>query len=448
MIKSLWIKFLILLFSVVIIALSSALLLRELMVRDFRALLEGEQEDHVYSITADLESSYEKYGTWRAESAQRDAVWALMLGFDTRLLDRDGVVVMDTEHALNALPHNAAQKVQELSMLQPADAAGPFFQYPLFVKGEAIGKLEVRFLQPKREAVFIKRSNLFLFGALGVLGGLAVVLSVVFSGRLTRPLKKLEFAAAAISEGDLSKRVDVSGRDELAGLAEVFNQMAQKLQIQDSLRKKLISNIAHELRTPLTAVQGEIEGMMDGLIPAGRDQLQSLHEEVFRLKKMLEGMEELTRAQASALTLKKRTIEMKPFLENIAERMGRPVRHKGIITTIECEEGLTAHADPDRLSEIVINLVSNALKAVEQGGSVSIAAVHNNTDVVLEVRDTGIGINEEDKPFIFERFYKSFSGGLGLGLAIVRELVHAHGGTIDVRSSYGSGSVFTVRLPA
>ena len=375
MIKSLWIKFLLLLFSVVIIALSSALLLRELMVRDFRALLEGEQEDHVYSITADLESSYEKYGAWRTESTQQDAVWALMLGFDTRLLDRDGVVIMDTDHALNTLPHNAAQRVLELSTLRSTETAGPFYQYPLFFKGEAIGKLEVRFLPPKREAVFIKRSNLFLFGALGVLGGLAVVLSVVFSGRLTKPLKKIAFAATAISEGNLSKRVDVRGHDELAGLAEVFNQMAQKLQIQDSLRKKLISNIAHELRTPLTAVQGEIEGMMDGLIPTGRDQLQSLHEEVFRLKKMLEGMEELTRAQASALTLRKRQIEMKPFLENIAERMGRPVRHKGILTTIECEEGLTAYADPDRLSEIVINLMSNALKAVEQGGTVTIAAV-------------------------------------------------------------------------
>jgi two-component system sensor histidine kinase BaeS len=354
---------------------------------------------------------------------------------------------MDTEQALKALPQNAAQKVQELSLLQPEDPAGPFFQYPLFVRGEAIGTLGVRFLQPKREAVFIKRSNLFLFGALGVLGGLAVILSVVFSGKLTRPLKKLESAAAAISEGDLSKRVDVRGQDELAGLAGVFNRMAQKLQIQDSLRKKLLSNVAHELRTPLTAVQGEIEGMMDGLIPVGKDQLQSLQEEVSRLKKMLEGMEELTRAQASALTLKKRKIEMKPFLENIAGRMSRPVRDKGIVTTIECEEGLTANADPDRLSEVVINLVSNALKAVEQGGTVTISAVRNGTDVVLEVRDTGIGIKEEDQPFIFERFYKSFSGGLGLGLAIVRELVQAHGGTIDVRSSYGSGSVFKVSLP-
>ncbi len=448
MIKSLWIKFLLLLFSVVIIALSSTLLLRELMVRDFRALLEGEQEDHVYAITADLESSYEKHGTWRTESTQQDAVWALMLGFDTRLMDKDGVVIMDTEQALKALSHNAVQRVQELSTLQSGETAGPFFQYPLFFKGEEIGKLEVRFLQPKREAVFIKRSNLFLFGALGVLGGLAVILSVVFSGRLTRPLKKIASAATAISEGNLLERVDVKGQDELAGLAEVFNQMAHTLQIQDELRKKLISNIAHELRTPLTAVQGEIEGMMDGLILTGRDQLQSLHEEVCRLKKMLEGMEELTRAQASALTLKKRKIEIKPFLENIAERMGRPVLNKGILIKIECEETLTANADPDRLSEIIINLVSNAMKAVEQGGTVTIAASHRNTDFVLEVRDTGIGIREEDKPFIFERFYKAFSGGLGLGLAIVRELVHAHGGTIDVQSSCGAGSVFTVHLPA
>ncbi len=447
MIKSLWIKFLLLLFSVVIIALSSTLLLRELMVRDFRALLEGEQEDHVYAITADLESSYEKHGAWRTESTRQDAVWALMLGFDSKLEDKDGVVIMDTEQALKALSHNAVQRVQELSTLQSGETAGPFFQYPLFFKGEEIGKLEVRFLQPKREAVFIKRSNLFLFGALGVLGGLAVVLSVVFSGRLTRPLKKIASAATAISEGNLRERVDVKGQDELAGLAEVFNQMANTLQIQDELRKKLISNIAHELRTPLTAVQGELEGMMDGLILTGKDQLQSLYEEVCRLKKMLEGMEELTRAQASALTLKKRKIEMKPFLENIAERMARPVLNKGIRIKIECEEALTANADPDRLSEIVINLVSNAMKAVERGGTVTIGAFHENTDFVLEVRDTGIGIKEEDKPFIFERFYKAFSGGLGLGLAIVRELVHAHGGTIDVQSSYGSGSVFSVRLP-
>lgn len=448
MLKSLWIKFLLLLFSVVLIALSSTLLLRELMVHDFRALLEGEQEDHVYSITADLEASYEKLGAWRRDAAQQDALWALKLGFETRLLDKNGGLLIDTEQALNALSPSAAQKVRTLAAYRSAQSTEPYIPYPLFFQGEEIGKLEVRFLQPKREATFIKRSNLFLLAALGILGGLAVVLSIFFSSRLTSPLKTIELAATAISSGDLSKRAMVSTQDELGRLAETFNRMAQRLETQEALRKKLISNMAHELRTPLTAIQGELEGMMDGLLATGKAQLQSLHDEASRLKKMLERIDDLTRAQASALTLKKQTIRMKPFLENIVERMGRPLKDTGRVITLECEESLTTFADPDCLSEIVINLMSNALKAVENGGTVTIVALLNEQDCILEVRDTGAGIKPEDLPHIFERFYKASDNGLGLGLAIVRELVHAHNGSIDVQSSYGAGSVFTVHLPA
>jgi two-component system sensor histidine kinase BaeS len=139
---------------------------------------------------------------------------------------------------------------------------------------------------------------------------------------------------------------------------------------------------------------------------------------------------------------------VKPFLENIVERIRRSLADKGVIITSECKEGLQVNADPDRLSQIVINLVSNAIKAVERGGAVTIAALRTGPDFVLEVRDTGAGIKQEDLPFIFERFYKVSSGGLGLGLAIVRELVDAHGGRIDVKSEYGAGSVFMVHLPA
>jgi two-component system sensor histidine kinase BaeS len=161
---------------------------------------------------------------------------------------------------------------------------------------------------------------------------------------------------------------------------------------------------------------------------------------------MVEGMEELTKAQASALTLTKREFEVKPFLTNIAERMSRQNSGGGVVT-LECEAGLRVNADPDRLSEIVINLVSNALRAVEGGGTVTVAASRADVDFILEVRDTGIGIKEEEQPLIFERFYKTSTGGLGLGLAIVRELVDAHGGSIDVHSTYGAGALFTVRLP-
>lgn len=448
MIKSLWIKFLLLLVSVSIIALSAALVLREFMLRDFHEFLEGEQEDRVYWVSSDLEASYERNGYWREDTLQRDAIWALMLGFEMRLLDTEGVVKIETDRGLNALSPLVKQRVEAMTEQRFARAAETFIPYPLFLRGKEIGTLEVRFFQPRREAIFIKRSNLFLLGALGVLGGFAALLSIVFSSRLTRPLKRIASAAAAISDGDFSKRVDVRTRDELGRLSETFNHMAQRLETQEALRKKLISNMAHELRTPLTAIQGELEGMMDGLLATGKEQLQSLHEEAGRLKKMLERIDDLTRAQASALTLKKQTVRMKPFLENIVERMGRPLKDTGRVITLECEESLTTFADPDCLSEIVINLMSNALKAVEHGGTVTIVALLKEQDFILEVRDTGAGIKAEDLSHIFERFYRVSPGGLGLGLAIVRELVHAHNGSIDVQSSYGAGSVFTVHLPA
>jgi two-component system sensor histidine kinase BaeS len=445
--KSLWIKFLVLLFAVSAVGLSAAFVLREMMIRDFREFLEGQQEDRVYWVTSDLETSYETEGAWQEDALRRDAVWALMLGFEFRLLAADGAVVMSTGRALDSLSPRIKQRVRDMSALEAGGQTGDFLPYPLFLKGKELGTLEVRFLQPQRESVFIERSNMFLLAALAGLGGLATVLSIFFSGKLTRPLKKLASVAAAISEGDLTKRVDAPGRDELGRLATAFNGMAQTLQFQEALRKKLISNTAHELRTPLTAIQGELEGMVDGLIPVDREQLLSLHEEANRLGKMVEGMEELTKAQASALTLKKREFEVKPFLTNIVERMSRQHSGAGGVVSLESEEGLKVNADPDRLSEIVINLVSNALRAVEGGGTVTVAASRTDVDFILEVMDTGIGIKEEEQPLIFERFYKTSTGGLGLGLAIVRELVDAHGGSIGVQSAYGAGTLFTVRLP-
>ncbi len=447
MLKSLWIKFLLLLLSVAFIALSSALLLRELMVRDFRSYLDGEQEDNVYSLTADLESAYQTRGAWPPDAVQRNMVWALKLGFETRLLDRNGDVVMDTARALRALPPAARQKVQEVSALRSQETEGPFLPYPLFSGGKEIGTLEVRPLQPKREPVFIKRSNTFLVIALGIVGGFAVFLSIIFSQKLTRPLKTLASVAAGISEGDLSRRVAVRNRDELGRLADSFNRMAHTLETQESLRKKLISNITHELRTPLTAMQGEIEGMMDGLIPANNQQLQSLHEETNRLKKMIDGMEELAQAQASALTLKKRQVALKPFLETILERFRTQIAGKEIAVALVCDEATTADVDPDRASQIVINLLSNSIKSIEKKGAITLSAVQQEAETLLEVKDTGVGIREDEMPFIFERFYRGAAGGLGLGLAIVRELVDAHGGRIEVKSTFGMGTVFSVYFP-
>ena len=300
MIKSLWIKFLILLFAVSVVALSAAFILRELMIRDFREYLEGEREDRVYWITADIERTYEKYRGWKQEVLSEDAVWALMLGFDMRILDTSGAVVMDTEKALASLSPLVKSRVLAVYELTSEARKEPHIPYPLFLAGKEIGRLEVRFLKPKKESIFVKRSNKFLLLSLLVLGGLALALSVIVSRRLTQPLKRLSSTAASISEGDLKARVVVFSRDEIGRLSETFNRMAQALETQESLRKKLIANVAHELRTPLGAMRGELEGMMDGLIPADKQQIQSLHEETGRLRNILDGMEELVRPRRAA----------------------------------------------------------------------------------------------------------------------------------------------------
>lgn len=448
MIKSLWVKFLILLIAVSVIALSAAFVLRELMIRDFRQYLEGEREDRVYWITADIEQTYDKYGGWNREVLSEDAIWALMLGFETRILDHENRLVTDTGKALISLSPLVRSRVLAVSELPTRKQAEPYLPYPLFLAGNEIGRLEVRFLKPQKESVFIKRSNKFLLFSLFALGGLALVLSVIVSKKLTRPIKRLTSAAAAISEGDLKARVPVTGKDELCKLSERFNKMAQTLETQEVLRKKLLSNVAHELRTPLGAMRGELEGMMDGLIPSDKEQLQSLHEETGRLRKMLDGMEELAQAQASALTLRKQTVLLKPYLDNIIDRVGRTVREKNIQLRLECSDGLIAYADPDRLSQIVINLLDNAIKAVKNEGTVTIRAIARGREVVVEVQDTGAGIKPDDLPFIFERFYRASESGLGLGLAIVKELVEAHGGRIEVKSEYGKGSAFNLFLPS
>lgn len=457
MIKKLWIKFLILLFAVSIIALSAALLLRELMIKDFREYLEGNIEDRVYWVMADLEGTYEKYSEWKEDVIVEDTIWALMLGLDVKIKDINGVVIMDTEKAINSISPLTKKRIMAITDFKKIETNKVFLPYPLFLQGKEIGNLEVRFLKSKKEHIFVERSNMFLLISLFILGGVVFVLSIFFSRRLTNPIKNLASAVEDISKGNLKSRVKIKDSDEIGKLSIAFNKMAQSLDMQESLRKKLISNTAHELRTPLGAIRSELEGMMDGFIHFNKEQLQSLYEETGRLKNILEGIEYLSQAQASSLSLRKQSIKIKSFLKNIINRFSKISFDKGINIEIQCEDDFIMHADPDWLSQIIINLLSNALKATGRGGRIWLSAGSKGSDDFIEIGDTGHGIKKETLPFIFERFYrippinpplaKWDEEGLGIGLTIVREIVDAHEGRIEVESEYEKGSVFTVYIP-
>jgi two-component system sensor histidine kinase BaeS len=455
MIRSLWVKFLLLLFSVSLISLSASLFLRELITKDFEEYLDGQTEDTIYRVNAAIEGTYEKYSGWNVGALKEAAVWALLLGYKVKIYDTNNHEIVNSRQAVEFLSPLMKRRIVALSGFSGDSSqsdAGSYSSYPLFLAGNNIGSLYIKPVVPRthpgKETVFMMRSNRFLLLSLLFVGGLSLVMSLIFSKKMTDPIKKLTEAARNISEGNIKSRVFVRGNDEITTLARTFNTMAVNLEVQESLRRKLTANIAHELRTPLTVIQGELEGMIDGLIETDKERLLSLHEEAARLKKIIQGIEDLSKAEACVLYLNKQSFALKPFLTNIKIRFESLFNDKGVSLNLECDEGAMLYADPDKISQIVINFMVNALKATEKGGSVGLGAGTRGNEGYIEVTDTGSGIKKEDVPFIFERFYKTGGGGLGLGLAIAKELTEAHGGRIEVQSEYGKGSKFVLYIPA
>jgi len=211
---------------------------------------------------------------------------------------------------------------------------------------------------------------------------------------------------------------------------------------------RLLSDTAGELRTSLGAIQEELEDIMDDEAPADKEHMQSLFDETDRLKKIIEGMEQLSKAQALAHSLRKQSVELGPLLNTIIETTRLGAQGRDITFTLECEPGLTMTADPDCLSRIMGNLVDNAAKAVKDSGSVTLTVARTGDQMVFSVRDTGIGIRPKQLPHLYERFFRGAGSGIGMGLAIVKELVDACEGKIEVTTKAGEGSVFTVHIPA
>lgn len=445
--KTLWARFFLLLLAVSILGLSASLYLRHMMVSDFKQYLDGELLDKVYQLTASLEGSYEQFGGWNEVYLRREAVKALMTGMVTRVLDSSGNELVDTAEALNGLPPLMKRRVNSLVNMNERTPFGDFVSYPLFLGGERIGILQVRSFPRERADLFAERSIRFLLIAFLTMGGIAVIASVVFSRKLTLPIKRLEEQTRLIREGDFTGKVDLSDIGEIGSLSRSFNEMADTLQLQESLRRKLIANVAHELRTPLGAMRGELEGMLDGVLDMDKEQLRSLYEETGRLRAMLDGIDDLTQAQASSLNLAKQHVDLDYFLGNIVERFRAGALETGVAMELDAKEHVTAWADPDRLSQIVINLLQNAIRAVPDGGKVQLGYGRDGSGTFIAIRDTGHGIPEEDLPHIFDRFYSGSGDGLGLGLAIVKELVDAHGGKIEVHSEVGKGTEVRITLP-
>ncbi len=290
----------------------------------------------------------------------------------------------------------------------------------------------------------------------GVIAGvLGIVLGLLFARSIAAPLSQLATAAHRFALGDLDERVPVHGTEEMAEAAQAFNDMAASLKEAEILRRNLVADIAHELRTPLTVIQGNLQAILDDVYPLEKREIATVFDETLVLGRLVSDLRDLSQAEAGQLHLSVQPIEVQSVLDSVRNAFADLARQQGVHLNGTDAYGIPpVMADPDRLRQILNNLVSNALRHTPEDGTVAIMAeAQASGQIRFSVTDTGPGIPSEDLAQVFGRFWRAERsrsrehGGSGLGLAIARQLVEAQGGEIGVESEVGRGSVFWFTLP-
>ena len=270
--------------------------------------------------------------------------------------------------------------------------------------------------------------------------------------RMSVPLDNLLEASDKVAQGDFSARVEERGPPEVRALTRGFNSMAERLQVNDQQRRNMLADVSHELRTPITVIQGNVEGILDGLYPADEARLKSILEETQVLSRLVDDLRTLALAESGGLYLKREPTHLAEIIRDAVSGFESQVKEKEIRIEMTLDGGEDANIDPQRVREVLTNLLSNALRYTPRGGEVNIHLTETGSgverSVTISIADNGPGIEPADLPHIFERFYKSSdSGGMGLGLSIAKYLVEAHGGKIWAESELGRGTKISFTVP-
>lgn len=327
---------------------------------------------------------------------------------------------------------------------------------PIRLAGKAIGTLNAApvggsLLDPADVDLRESLDRLHLVaGAIAI--AIALLAALLLAQGMSAPLRRIRSTAQRIERGDLEAEAEPGGDAEVRAVGHALNRLAETLEHEERVRKESVADLAHELRTPVSGLQSRIEAAQDGVFGDQRANLAAMHAEVLRLARLLDDLDRLAAAERPGLLLDNRPVDLAAVARPEADRMVAAFADKGITLNRELSPAEVV-GDPGRLAQIVANLLSNALRYTEPGGSVVLRVAREGGAAVLEVSDTGVGIGPEDLEHIFKRFWRAdksrsrATGGTGIGLAIVRELVIAHRGRVDVDSAPGRGSRFRVTLP-
>lgn len=411
-------------------------------------------------IVANLKGRYSAWGgKWEASGLESIGMSALSDGMIIRVSSAERTVLWD------AMTHNSGMCVELLkNMAANMESRNASFQggyteknYPILVDGETVGTVAIGYYGPyfytDNDISFLNTLNQLLIFAAVIVGILSFVLGSYMAKRLSSPISRVIKTAEQISEGNYEDKVtEKSNTREIVELTDTINTLARTLGKQETLRKRLTADVAHELRTPIANLQSHLEAIIDGIWEADAHRLKSCHEETIRLSKIVNDLETLDRNDGEHVRLKKECVNIAELTKKAIVSFESELRSKRIsLITDLSEQHLMV--DQDKMIQVEMNLLSNALKYTHEGGKIRITVTGDEKEVRISVKDSGIGISQEDLPYIFERFYRvdksrsRATGGSGIGLAIAKSLTRAHAGTISVRSEPGLGSEFIVILP-
>lgn len=439
----------------VVIALIS--LISNYMINcQFTCYVEHQRKLDADSLAQNISSQYNiNEEGWNIDYIHGMGMYAMDDGFLIKLYDRNKNVLWDAEHHDMALIQAGPIRSQEE---RPEEAGRPVtYSYDLTQSGTVVGYLDISYdssySMAENEFQFLASLNriLLVIGCASLIG--AVLMGILLSNSIVKPISKVVEITRKISDGDYATRFQEEVRtSELCELTQAVNQMAESLEEQEVLRKRLTSDVAHELRTPVANISSYMEMMIDGVLEPSGERLQSCYDELERLSGLISDLERLRQVENENLTLARSDTDLLELAQAVMGTFESQLREKNLEGQVTGGSSVVS-IDRDRIRQVVTNLVSNAVKYSNSGGFVRVIVEDTGDSGILRVEDNGIGIPQEDLGRIFERFYRTDksrtrkTGGAGIGLTIVKAIVQAHGGTVTAESELGKGSAFTVTLP-
>ena len=450
----------------ILMALIFVLVLAVVWGGQFSSYTRANMQAMADSTAESISEAYAVEGRWTSDVVQRASdASAFSSDIGVQVINTDGGVLYDDTWVAGG--SSAKTRVDGEPQPQPSKSLAPTGADSVVTalvhdaNGNKVG--EVRLWAFGSDALLTKSDAAFKessFEAIAIAASVSVLLACVIgyfaSKRMSAPIQKITNTAKQIRNGDLTARSGVKGDNEVGQLGETFDDMATSLERDIKLEHRLTGDVAHELRTPLMAMQATVEAMQDGVLPADDEHFETVASEVRRLSRLVDAMLKLSRLENNANELKTERTDVIYLLRSLVSSQHALFHEKGLHLRFINESGrdeLMADIDADLIREAVVNLMSNAMRYTPEGGWVVVSVLSDRKHVSIAVSDTGIGIAKDDLSRIFGRFWRADAsrareaGGLGVGLAVTKQIVERHHGYISVESELGKGTTFTIHLP-